>query len=111
MLMRGVVTNDVQRARRMTKRYSFSRRWNDFGRVNASSPSLESVQPRPESFTPVHASAGIEVVAAVHEPRAGLDAIADAHARLRVARPDRRGQPVAAVVHERDRFVVVRRRA
>src|SRR5688500_17923259 len=35
-----------------------SRRWNDFGRVNVSMPSWESVQPRPESFTPVQASAG-----------------------------------------------------
>ena len=33
-----------------------------------------SVQPRPESLTPTQASAGIQVVAAVHEPRAGLDA-------------------------------------
>src|SRR5882762_9685102 len=35
-----------------------SLRWNDFGRVNASRPKRDSVQPRPESLTPVHASAG-----------------------------------------------------
>src|SRR6266850_2111440 len=33
-------------------------RWNDFGRVNASSPRFDSVHPRPESLTPVQASAG-----------------------------------------------------
>lgn len=38
--------------------YSFNRRWNDLGRVNASNPSRDSVQPRPESLTPVQASAG-----------------------------------------------------
>src|SRR5262249_51258608 len=38
--------------------YKFSRRWKDFGRVKASKPSFDSVHPRPESFTPVHASAG-----------------------------------------------------
>src|SRR5262249_18318659 len=38
--------------------YKVNRRWKDFGRVKASKPSFDSVQPRPESFTPVHASAG-----------------------------------------------------
>ena len=38
--------------------YSFNRRWNDLGRVNASNPSRDRVQPRPESLTPVQASAG-----------------------------------------------------
>ena len=33
-------------------------RWNDFGRVTARNPSADSVTPRPESFTPVHARAG-----------------------------------------------------
>ena len=35
-----------------------SRRWNDFGRVRCSYWSRESEQPRPESLTPVQASAG-----------------------------------------------------
>src|SRR5262249_28115145 len=34
------------------------RRWNDLGRVRCSKPTRDNVQPRPESFTPVHASAG-----------------------------------------------------
>ena len=38
--------------------HSESRRWNDFGRVTARNPSVDRVTPRPESFTPVHASAG-----------------------------------------------------
>src|SRR5512138_1063144 len=34
------------------------RKWKDFGRVNASRPRRDRVQPRPESLTPVQASAG-----------------------------------------------------
>ncbi len=38
--------------------YSERRKWIAFGRVRASKPSELSVTPRPESFTPVHGSAG-----------------------------------------------------
>src|ERR687892_204459 len=48
----------------------------------------------------------VEVVAAVHEPGAGLDPIADPDRRVLVRRPDRRGQAIATVVHEADRLVV-----
>src|SRR6185295_4115832 len=34
------------------------RKWNDFGRVKASRPRRDNVTPRPESLTPVQASAG-----------------------------------------------------
>src|SRR6185437_17105826 len=42
----------------------------------------------------------IEVVAAVEEPGAGVDLIAKSDGRSLVPRPDRRGEPIAAVVHE-----------
>src|SRR5882672_6300712 len=55
--LRGARNPDSVRRTEMG-RYGLSLRWNDFGRVNASSPRRDSVQPRPESLTPVHASAG-----------------------------------------------------
>ena len=54
-------------------RSGVSLRWNDFGRVNASIPSLDSVQPRPGVLDAGPGERRIEVVAAVHEPGAGLD--------------------------------------
>src|SRR5689334_17839850 len=48
----------------------------------------------------------IEVVAAIHEPSARLDALADAQGRLRVRRPDRRREAVAAVIHALDCLLV-----
>jgi hypothetical protein len=54
----GEATDDVVALQQADAHQAFRRRWNDFGRVKLSSPILESVQPRPESFTPVQASAG-----------------------------------------------------
>src|SRR5438067_7045546 len=48
----------------------------------------------------------IEIVAAVHEPRARLHAIADAHRRLGIRGPDGSGEAIAAVVHPLDRLLV-----
>src|SRR5690348_2928049 len=59
----------------------------------------------------LHAGPGqhrVEVVAPVHVERARLDLRADAEGALLVARPDRRGQAVRAVVHQPHRLVVVR---
>ena len=39
-------------------RQNFRRKWMAFGRVSSAKPSALSVTPRPESFTPVHGSAG-----------------------------------------------------
>src|SRR5678815_4644775 len=49
---------------------------------------------------------GIEVVAAVHENRSGLDAVADVDGGFFVFRPDGGGQAEIGVVHQRDRFFV-----
>src|SRR4051812_22853004 len=71
----------------------------------------EAVLRERHSLTGVlHARPGeqrIEVVAAVHEERAGLDLRADAEGPLLVAGPDSRGQAVGAVVHQPDGLVVV----
>ena len=45
------------RASRLTPHVAI-RKWNDFGRVSCSKPTRDNVQPRPESLTPVQASAG-----------------------------------------------------
>src|SRR5512139_1313328 len=50
---------------------------------------------------------GIEIVAAVHEPRPRLYAPADGNGGVLVGRPHRRREAVGAVVHERDGFLVV----
>src|SRR3954466_11999489 len=49
---------------------------------------------------------GIEIVATVHEPGAGVDTVADGKGRFRVFRPDRRGETERAVIHERHGFLV-----
>src|SRR6266446_3154441 len=48
----------------------------------------------------------VQIVAAVHEPRAGLHLLAERHGRDLIARPDRRGKTEGAVVHLRHRFGV-----
>ena len=48
----------------------------------------------------------VEIVAAVHEPRAGLHLVADRERGVLVRGPDRRGQAKRAVVHQADRLLV-----
>ena len=48
----------------------------------------------------------VEIVAAVHEPGAGLDLVADADRRLLVIGPDGGGQAIGIVVHQADRLFV-----
>src|SRR5438874_2651885 len=60
----------------------------------------------PGVFHPGPGKRGIEVVAAVHVQRAGLDLLPQRDRRIRVLRPHRCGKPVAAVVHEADCFLV-----
>src|SRR6267378_1492939 len=48
----------------------------------------------------------VQIVTAIHEPRAGLHLLAERHGRGRVARPDRRGESEGAGVHLRHGFGV-----
>src|SRR5262252_7925212 len=48
----------------------------------------------------------VEIVAAVHEPGAGLDPISDADRGLFVIGPDGGGQAIGVVVHQPDRLVI-----
>ena len=50
---------------------------------------------------------GIEIVAAVHIDRAGLDCLADALGGIDVLGPDGRREAIAAVVHQSDRLFLV----
>ena len=54
----GKTPRDVIAFEQADVHYRVNRKWKDLGRVKLSSPSRDSVQPRPESFTPVQASAG-----------------------------------------------------
>src|SRR5690349_13709613 len=49
----------------------------------------------------------IEIVAAVHEYRAGLDLVADLLCRLGIIGPDRGGESIERVVHELDGFLII----
>src|ERR1041385_7810506 len=49
----------------------------------------------------------VEIVAAVHVDRASLDARAELGSMIRVARPDRGGETVGAVIHERHSLVII----
>ena len=48
----------------------------------------------------------VQVVAAVHEPRAGLHLVTNRQGRFLVRGPDRGGEPEGGVIHETDRFRV-----
>src|SRR5258708_5464841 len=59
LILRGVVRRVSKDARSSCPLHLVDvRRWKDFGRVSAAKPRRERVQPRPESLTPVQASAG-----------------------------------------------------
>ncbi len=84
-----------------------ARRWKLFGRVSISYPIFDKAAPRPVSLMPVQASAGIEIVAAVHIHGAGLDFAADPLGSVHVLGPDRCGKTVGRVIHQPDGFLVV----
>src|SRR5450759_3716947 len=49
----------------------------------------------------------VEIIAAVHEPCSGFDAVADAQCRLDITREYRSGEAVGTIVHQADRLIVI----
>src|SRR5476651_2297302 len=49
----------------------------------------------------------VEIIAAVHEPCSGFDAVAQAQCRLDIAREHRSGEAIGTIVHQADRLVII----